>query len=281
MDGFAATKVIRTDLGLTVPIVAMTANALASDREACLAVGMNDHVGKPFDVNHLVRVLRTHARWVGTLPAASQAVVAFSQAVAQSASAAGVDLAAALQRLGGKPDVYRRMLKTFANDLHTLPGQLQAAPVDDLKRMLHTLKGLSATLGATALSAEAAALEKLALADASSESIAALAQQASDAITRTQPGLLALLEALQPSPADALANQDAHVLDRPALVAALEAMAQLLQADDFEALTAMSSLQQEFGDALGDELTALEEAMAEMAFGQALVHCQALAQKYA
>ncbi len=281
MDGFAATKVIRTDLGLTVPIVAMTANAMASDREACLAVGMNDHVGKPFDVNDLVRVLRTQARWGGTLPAAAAPVVALSDAVSQSASAAGVDLAAALQRLGGKPDVYRRMLQTFANDLLTLPGQMQAAQPDDLKRLLHTLKGLSATLGATALSARAAALEKLALANATGEPVAGLAQQASDAITRAQPGLQALLEALQPSPADALANQDAHPLDRPALVAALDAMAQLLQADDFEALTAMSNLQQEFGDALGDEISALEEAMADMAFGQALVHCQALAQKYA
>jgi HPt (histidine-containing phosphotransfer) domain-containing protein len=242
---------------------------------------MNDHVGKPFDVNDLVRVLRTQTRRGGALPASPQAVVAFSDAIAQSASAAGVDLAAALRRLGGKPDVYRRMLQTFANDLQTLPGQLQAAPADDLKRLLHTLKGLSATLGATALSAKAAALEKLALASASGEPVAALAQQASDAIALARPGLLALLEALQPSPADALANQEAHPLDRPALVAALEAMAQLLQADDFEALTAMSNLQQEFGDALGEELTALEEAMADMAFDQALVHCQALAQKFA
>ena len=58
MDGFTATSRIRQDLGLqTLPIVAMTANAMASDREACLAVGMNEHVGKPFDIDHLVAVL--------------------------------------------------------------------------------------------------------------------------------------------------------------------------------------------------------------------------------
>jgi CheY-like chemotaxis protein len=38
----------------------MTANAMASDRQACLAAGMNDHVGKPFDLNHLVAVLLQH-----------------------------------------------------------------------------------------------------------------------------------------------------------------------------------------------------------------------------
>ena len=58
MDGYAATRAIRQDLGLThLPIIAMTANAMASDRVACLDAGMDDHVGKPFDLDHLVATL--------------------------------------------------------------------------------------------------------------------------------------------------------------------------------------------------------------------------------
>ena len=58
MDGYTATRAIRQELGLTdLPIVAMTANAMASDRAACLAAGMNDHVGKPFELDHLVAML--------------------------------------------------------------------------------------------------------------------------------------------------------------------------------------------------------------------------------
>jgi len=58
MDGYAATHEIRHTLGLkTLPIIAMTANALDSDRRDCLAAGMNAHVGKPFDVTHLVQVI--------------------------------------------------------------------------------------------------------------------------------------------------------------------------------------------------------------------------------
>jgi two-component system sensor histidine kinase/response regulator len=61
MDGYTATRAIRHDLGLPeLPVIAMTANAMASDRDACLTAGMNDHVGKPFDLAHLIRVVLQH-----------------------------------------------------------------------------------------------------------------------------------------------------------------------------------------------------------------------------
>ena len=63
MDGLTATREIRLKFdATTLPIVAMTANAMASDREACLAAGMNDHIGKPFNMAHLVAVLRRVTR---------------------------------------------------------------------------------------------------------------------------------------------------------------------------------------------------------------------------
>ena len=59
MDGLSATRAIRqTRDADTLPIVAMTANAMDVDRAACLEAGMNDHVGKPFNLAHLVQVLR-------------------------------------------------------------------------------------------------------------------------------------------------------------------------------------------------------------------------------
>nr|WP_295781770.1 CHASE domain-containing protein [Rhodoferax sp.] len=58
MDGYAATRAIRQELGLTtLPVIAMTANAMASDRTACLEAGMDEHIGKPFDLNGLVAML--------------------------------------------------------------------------------------------------------------------------------------------------------------------------------------------------------------------------------
>jgi PAS domain S-box-containing protein len=59
MDGLSATREIRKTLdAATLPIVAMTANAMQVDRDACLQAGMNDHVGKPFNLAHLVQLLR-------------------------------------------------------------------------------------------------------------------------------------------------------------------------------------------------------------------------------
>ncbi len=58
MDGLVATRAIRERWSaVELPVVAMTANAMDTDRQACLAAGMNDHVGKPFNIAHLVQVL--------------------------------------------------------------------------------------------------------------------------------------------------------------------------------------------------------------------------------
>ncbi|MEJ6005121.1 response regulator [Paucibacter sp. AS339] len=63
MDGYTATRLIRSELGLLdLPIVAMTANAMASDRADCLAAGMNEHVGKPFEIEPLLAVLLSQLR---------------------------------------------------------------------------------------------------------------------------------------------------------------------------------------------------------------------------
>jgi CheY-like chemotaxis protein len=73
MDGYQATRAIQARLGVrTPPIVAMTANALASDRIAALEAGMVDHIGKPFDLAQLVAVILQHARQGGAPPAPRQ-----------------------------------------------------------------------------------------------------------------------------------------------------------------------------------------------------------------
>jgi CheY-like chemotaxis protein len=70
LDGFEATAAIRRAGGPRVPIVAMTANAMAGDREKCLAAGMDDYVSKPIGPDELDRVLEA---WAPRNPAATNA----------------------------------------------------------------------------------------------------------------------------------------------------------------------------------------------------------------
>ena len=282
MDGSTATSRIRMDLGMqTLPIVAMTANAMASDRAATLAAGMNDHVGKPFDLDHLVRVLCKQAgRTDAAQDSASVAGLSLPTAVSQAASAAGVDIRAALNRLGGQVGVYQRMLHSFARDLAGLPQQLQAhiaqGQAVPAARLLHTLKGLAATLGAMALAAEAAQGEQQLAAGPTPAKAAALAQRACAAISAASPGLATLLQALQA--AEKANTAPPTAFDGTALVTILRAMAEQLQNADMAATDTMAEMQRRFGGALGDQLQPIDGAIGALDFESALRLCKKLIQ---
>ena len=267
MDGYTATSRIRQDLGLhALPIVAMTANAMASDRAACLAAGMNEHVGKPFDLDHLVGVLQ---RLTG------RTVTAVAQPLPRPAGieCGAIELDAALRRLGGRRDVYRRLLANLVTDLGRWPGQwgalAGAGRTDELRREAHALKGVAATLGAAHLSAQAAAAEHAfagAPAAAASSLEALLA-----AMAETLPALRALAAQLQDDPPVAAAEGPLEPLD--GLLGALE---QQLAQDDMDAQATLDRLRAMHGERLGKRLAPLEQAIGQLDFSQALALCRAL-----
>ena len=164
MDGLQATGEIRQKLGLLeLPIIAMTANALASDRELCLSAGMNDHIGKPFDLDKLTQTILRWTRGRGDpskergTPAADPSTPGTSEVEEgpRVSPPAWVDWEGALGRVGGNSDLLKRLCGQFVEDL---PGLLQgcewaldAAHQEQGQRAMHTLKGVAATVGAHAL----------------------------------------------------------------------------------------------------------------------------------
>ena len=62
MDGYTATKIIRRELGLQIPIIAMTAHALAGEKEKCIAAGMNDYISKPIHEQQLYTMIREYLK---------------------------------------------------------------------------------------------------------------------------------------------------------------------------------------------------------------------------
>ena len=164
MDGLDATRAIRSLAPHgQIPIIAMTANAMPSDRAACLAAGMNDHVGKPFVLDHLVTLL---LRYVGgrEQPVSASVTDATLSIAPVVTPVALLDESGALLRLAGSPGLYHSVLVAFATDCADLPDQLQSllagGDLAGAARMLHTFKGLAATVGANQLSALAQTLER-------------------------------------------------------------------------------------------------------------------------
>jgi PAS domain S-box-containing protein len=177
LDGYGATARVRNELKLhSLPIIAMTANALDSDRAECLAAGMNAHVGKPFDLTQLVHTLlhisgyappeRAEPTATATTPNTSTiaATATLQHATPTDSGTSGIELDAALQRLGGKRALYARAARDF---LHTLADETLAlsdaarADPQAAQMLAHSLKGTAALVGANALSTLAARLEKL------------------------------------------------------------------------------------------------------------------------
>ena len=158
MDGFEATREIRgrerSSIGKRVPIIALTANAMAQDREECLNTGMDDHLSKPFSMQTMQDMLD---RWM------PQAASTRSEAAAELAARGPAKAAAALDRrvldqLSTllKPERLARAINFYLVESPKLIQKLkQAAAANDapeIVRSAHSLKSSSANLGASVLS---------------------------------------------------------------------------------------------------------------------------------
>ena len=182
MDGYTASRRLREDPRFRdLPVIAMTANAMAGDREKVLAAGMNDHIPKPINVEQM---LKTMARWIkparpgpGLSPTSGEAADTHEGATATPHPTAilpaepslalpdlpGIDIQAGLTRVEGDLALYRRLLRRFQGDQAGFASTFRAAWTrGDLKtatRLAHTLKGLAGNLGAQALQEAARRLE--------------------------------------------------------------------------------------------------------------------------
>jgi signal transduction histidine kinase/DNA-binding response OmpR family regulator/HPt (histidine-containing phosphotransfer) domain-containing protein len=207
MDGFAATAAIRREereagRGRVLPIIAITANALQGDREACLAAGMDDYLSKPFAQQELAAVI---GRWMALplaatvhhddepprLPRASVEVI--QRDVINRVALEKIRM---LSRERGDALV-QKVINAYVDDtpqqLSTLRHAIDDMDTGNVRRIAHTLKSASANVGAESLAALCKEMEHLGRAD-TTEGADSLLTNMEQEFAAVRDSLTALLE---------------------------------------------------------------------------------------
>ena len=279
MDGLEATRAIRRNpLWQQLPVLAMTANAMAIDRQRCLDAGMNSHITKPIHPPALYAQLlqwlpqREHTPAPTAVPgpvAPAQDALAPDNALLRIP---GLDAASGLRRVLQRRSTYEGLLRRFADGQASAVRQARAALAAgdrvQAQRLLHTLKGTAATIGANPLAQAAQAAETL------------LGEPLQDAAEQEQ--LLAACEALSgPLVAalrEALADGQKAAAPAPAAVAQVdwntvrplaERLQALLEQDDADAVDLFQRNAALLRPALAGRYDGIANAIGDFDFGGA------------
>ncbi|HSX62164.1 MAG TPA: response regulator [Tahibacter sp.] len=266
MDGMEATRRLKRDPRLAkIPVIALTAHALASDRKRFLDAGMDDYLSKPIEES---RLLRTLAAWLPHEIHDTQPSQRPTFAVSAAEAVAGVDLAAALERVNGKRDLLWRLLADFRSRHADAAERIGAALAQGngvaAQDLAHTVKGAAATLCAQRVAAAATALET--------------ALRQSDPVDRLLAELALALEELAsadlPQPAATVEPAASPGDDNdglwPQLIAELEG-------GSLDAATTLARLTQRLDAAGREHLSVLQDAVDQLDYAAALRWCRTLA----
>jgi PAS domain S-box-containing protein len=242
MDGYTATRHIRQHAAWQdLPVLAMTANNMAGDREKALEAGMNDHIPKPLNVEEM---FVTMARWfrsrsLNTPIHARQP--AETQPDALPMSLPGIDMKAGLATAAGNEALYRKLLDRFrvgqSGFEAAYRSALQAENLDEATRHAHTLKGVAGTIGARKLQKSAANLEILSQHENRGDALETALNQTAKELAIVVDGLAGLGTTTPASapPPQGIATNDLHTR--------LQALPTLLEQGDIEALNHIRELE--------------------------------------
>ncbi|MDO8926962.1 MAG: PAS domain S-box protein [Sideroxyarcus sp.] len=164
MDGVTATREIRKDARFdSLPVVAMTANAMQGDRDRCIKAGMNDHVAKPIEPEDLWKALLKWIKPGQALTATEATATVIPQDAGLPADIEGLDTGDGLRRVLGKKKLYLWMLRKFISGQRASVAEIRRAldsnDSHSAELLVHTLKGVSGNIGATVIQHLAEQLE--------------------------------------------------------------------------------------------------------------------------
>jgi PAS domain S-box-containing protein len=273
MDGLQATEELRRDGRFgELPIIAMTAHAMAGDREQSLQAGMNDHVTKPIDPDALYAVL---LHWVRPgereavpppAPPKPDAATRREPAGPHAEPLPGIDRTTGLKRVAGNEALYGKLLLDFHRDYATSLERVRALigedRLADAERQVHTLKGVAGNIGAMELHRAAQELDS-ALRVGDLERVGSLLPDVERALSAVIAGLGPLAEqaAAVRAEAEASGAGSGGTVDRPALEAALRTLADLVRRNDPEAEGALEQVRAALNGSRSKEVGRIAQAL--------------------
>jgi len=246
MDGYKATGRLREQERFhDLPILAMTANAMAGDREKAMSAGMNEHIAKPINVYDM---FHTMAKWITP----SNPQVADSEASDSTREVSkkleipelnGIDTTIGLTITQGNTKLYLKLLVKFRESQAGFEAAFHQSQSDDdpdaATRTAHTLKGLAANIGAKVIQEAAYSLESACKEGVAADKIELLLEEVMKALTPVIAGL-SVLDTLAPK-ADSAKDE---VLDQEQLKKVLEDLRLLLEDDDTASMGVVDKLEE-------------------------------------
>ncbi|MBD1388173.1 response regulator [Neiella sp. HB171785] len=283
LDGYGATQLIRQhDEYKSLPIIAMTANAMTKDIDQCIAAGMDDHLAKPI-VPH--EVIRTLVKWIAPKftpnPEAIQLASDSGSKAADGEPALphlpGFNTEPALARCGGKVASYLRLLQRFRESQASAANDVKTAVEGDdfntAERVAHTLKGLAGNIGADDLMASSQHLEHY-LHQVATESAPYQTEKLDELLMATETALQitcsVIASALEAVEETSGSEQQSEVIAKEELLSSLNRLKAAIDDFDAESVDMLDELMSKaLDEATLTALKTIESALAQYDFDEA------------
>lgn len=271
MDGYSASRRIREQEKLqNLPVIAMTDNAMASDREKVLVAGMDDHIAKPVNA---AEMFNTMAKWiVPAIPTPGKTAPEVNRDETtcdlEIRDLPGIDTSAGLSIMQGNKALYFKLLKKFRASQSDFSTRFRTAQAENdheaAVRCAHTLKGVAAGIGAKGVQSVAAKLEGAALSPGDAAATDSLLQEVAKELKPVLSGL-EVLEELGTSP------DNTRIFNPEELQEILGRLQELLEDDDTEAAEVIAKLQPQLaGSGRIGFMKQITEAIEQYDFDEAL-----------